>query len=78
MEQGPSVLRQLPAFVQNMTDGDATACQFDHRSIADVLSVENVIDACKMSSKRRIEQVMDVGNHSNPNGSALVHGAAIG
>ena len=30
MEQGPSVLRHLPAFVQNMTDGDASACQLDH------------------------------------------------
>ncbi|MDZ4733460.1 MAG: hypothetical protein SGJ16_07730 [Nitrospirota bacterium] len=25
-----SVLRQLPAFVQNMTDGDAEAGQLDH------------------------------------------------
>ena len=25
-----SVLRQLPAFIQHMTDGDAAARQFDH------------------------------------------------
>ena len=30
LEERSSFLRQLPAFVQNMTDGDAAACQFDH------------------------------------------------
>ena len=85
LEERSSFFRQLPAFVQNMTDGDAAACQFDHglgrksalfiivdvagdggdRSdllqlldhgpIANVPGVENVIDALKMSSNRRIE-----------------------
>ena len=30
LEERSSVLRQLPAFVQNMADSDAAACQFDH------------------------------------------------
>ncbi len=30
IQKGSSVLRELPAFIQNMTDGDAAACQFDH------------------------------------------------
>jgi hypothetical protein len=30
IQEGSAALRQLPAFVQNMTDGDAAACQFDH------------------------------------------------
>ena len=30
LEERSSFFRQLPAFVQNMTDGDAAACQFDH------------------------------------------------
>ena len=85
LKECSSTLRHLPAFVQNMTDGDAAACQFDHglgrkssrliivdvagdggdRSdllqlfdhgpIANVPGVENVIDALKMSSNRRIE-----------------------
>jgi len=85
LEKHSSVLRELPAFIQNMTDGDAAACQFDHglgrksalfiiidvagdggdRSdllqlfdhgpITNIPGVENMIDACKMSSNRRIE-----------------------
>jgi len=108
IQKGSSVLRELPAFVQNMTDGDAAACQFDHglwwkpalflivdvagdggdRSdllqlfnhglIANVPGVENMIDASEMSSNRRIESAMGIGNHSDSNGSALVHGAATG
>jgi hypothetical protein len=30
IQKGSPVLRELPAFIQNMTDGDAAACQFDH------------------------------------------------
>ena len=30
LEERSSALRQLPAFIQNMTDGDAAACQFNH------------------------------------------------
>lgn len=30
VQKNPSFFRQLPAFVQNMTDRDAAACQFDH------------------------------------------------
>ena len=30
LEERSSFLRQLPTFVQKMTDGDAAACQFDH------------------------------------------------
>jgi hypothetical protein len=30
LEERSSVLRELPAFIQHMTDGDAVACQFDH------------------------------------------------
>jgi hypothetical protein len=30
IQKGSSILRELPAFVQNMTDGDAAACQFDY------------------------------------------------
>ena len=103
------VLRELSAFVQNMTDGDAEARQFDHRlcweptlfiiivdvardsgdwcdlfqlfdhgPVANVPGMENVINTCKMSSNRRIEQAMGVGNDPNPNGSPLAHGAATG
>ena len=32
----------------------------------------------KMSSDHRIESAVGVGNHSDPNGSVLVHGAATG
>ena len=85
LKECSSILRELPAFVQNMTDGDAAAGQFDyglgrksalliivdvagdggdwsdllqlfdHGPIANVPGVENVIDALKMSSNRRIE-----------------------
>jgi hypothetical protein len=85
IQKGSSVLRELPAFIQNMTDGDAVACQFDHglgrksalfiivdvagdggdrsdllqlfdhRPIANVPGVEDMIDAFKMSSNCRIE-----------------------
>ena len=30
LEKHSSVLREFPAFIQNMTDGDTAACQFDH------------------------------------------------
>lgn len=30
LEERSSVLRQLPAFVQNIANSDAAACQFDH------------------------------------------------
>ena len=30
LEERSPILRQLPAFIQNMTDGDASAGQFDH------------------------------------------------
>jgi hypothetical protein len=29
VQKGSPVLRHLPAFVQNMPDGDAAACQFN-------------------------------------------------
>jgi hypothetical protein len=40
--------------------------------------MEDVIDASEMSPDGRIESAMGIGNHSDPNGSALVHGAATG
>ena len=51
---------------------------FDHRLIANIPSVEYVIDPFEMSPDGRIEQAMGIGNHSDPNGSPLIHGAAIG
>jgi hypothetical protein len=30
IQKGSSVFREFPAFIQNMTDGDTAACQFDH------------------------------------------------
>ena len=30
IQKGSPVLRELSAFIQNMTDGDAAACRFDH------------------------------------------------
>ena len=30
LQERPPLFRHLPAFAQNMTDGDAAACQFDH------------------------------------------------
>jgi hypothetical protein len=108
IQKGSPVLRELPAFIQNMTDGDAAACQFDHglgrksalfiiidvagdggdwrdllqlfdhRPIANVPGVENVIDTSEVSPDGRIEQTVGVGNHSDPNGSALLHGVATG
>ena len=30
VQKGSPVSCQLPAFILNMTDGDAAACQFDH------------------------------------------------
>ena len=85
LKKRSSVLRELPTFVQNMTDGDADADKldhdlgwesalfiiinvagnggdggdllqlFDHRPIADVPGVENVIDAPEVSPDGRIE-----------------------
>jgi hypothetical protein len=108
IQKGSPVFRELPDFIQNMTDGDAVACQFDHGlgrksspfiivdvakdggdrrdllqlfnhgSIADVSGVENVIDASEVSPDGRIKQAMGVGNHSDTNGSAVVHGAMTG
>jgi hypothetical protein len=40
--------------------------------------MENVIDLFEMSPDGRIEQTVGVGNHSDPNVSALVHGVATG
>jgi len=51
---------------------------FNHRPIANVPGMEDVIDASEMSPDGRIESAMGIGNHSDPNGSALVHGAATG
>jgi hypothetical protein len=51
---------------------------FDHRPIANITGVENIIDAFKMSSDHGIEQAVGVGNDSDPNGAVLVHGAATG
>ena len=51
---------------------------FDHGPIANIAGVENIIDAFKMSSDHGIESAVGVGNHSDPNGSVLVHGAATG
>ena len=100
--------RHLPAFVQNMTDGDAVASEFehdlgrkstllvaihvagnggdrgnllqlfDHGAIANVSGVENVINVFEISSYDRIEEAMGIGNHTDPNGVPLVHGAATG
>ena len=108
LKKGSSFLRQLPAFILNMTDGDAAACQFDHglgrkyalsvivdiardggdRSdlfqlfnhgpIANVSGMKDVIDPFEMSPDGQIEQAMGIGNYSDPNGSALVHGVATG
>ena len=49
---------------------------FDHGTIANVPGMDNVIDASEMSPDGRIEQTVGVGNHSDPNGSLLIHGAA--
>ena len=98
--------RHLPAFVQNMTDGDAVACQFDHhlgrnfillvaihvardggdwsdllqpfdhRPIANVSGVDNVIDAFEILLYHRIKEAMGVGNHPDPNGFPMGHGSA--
>jgi hypothetical protein len=98
--------RHLATFVQNMTDGDAAACQFDHhlernstllvaihvagdggdrcdllqlfnhRPIANVSGVNNVIDVFEILSHHRIEEAMGVGNHPDPNGFPMVHGTA--
>jgi hypothetical protein len=46
--------------------------------IAYIPGVENVIDASEMSPDGPIEQAMGIGNHSDPNGFPLVHGAATG
>jgi hypothetical protein len=108
VQKDPSLLRQLPAFVQNMTDRDAAACQFNHslrrknaeftsidvagnccdwrdlfqllddRPLANVPGVKNVIDVSEVSPDGWIEQAMGIGNHSDQNDSALVHGAAAG
>jgi hypothetical protein len=51
---------------------------FDHGSITNVPGVKNVIDAFKMSSDHRIKSAVGVGNHSDPKGSVLVHGATTG
>jgi hypothetical protein len=51
---------------------------FDYGPITNVPGVENVIDASEMSPDGRIEQAMGIGNYSDSNGSALVHGAATG
>jgi hypothetical protein len=41
---------------------------------APVSGMENMIDASEVSPDGRIEQAVGVGNHSDPNGSELVHG----
>jgi hypothetical protein len=108
LKERSAVFRQLPACIQNMTNSDAAAGQFDHglgrksalfiivnvagdggdRSdllqlfdhglIANVSGVENVIDPFKMSSNRRIEYAMGIGDHSDSHDAPLTHGAATG
>ena len=51
---------------------------FDHRPVTDVPGVENVIDASEVSLDGRIEQAVGVGDHSNSNGSLLLHSPATG
>src|SRR5690349_21242675 len=48
-----AVFRHLPAFVQNMTDGDAAACQFDHdlrRQFTLVEPINIVVGHCDRGS----------------------------
>jgi hypothetical protein len=108
LEKRSTALCELPALIQNMTDGNAAACQFDYglgrkyvlftiidvagnggdrrdlfqllddRPLADVPGVENVIDVSEVSPNGRIEQAMGIGNHSDQNVSALIHGATAG
>ncbi len=102
-----SVPHESPSFVQNMTGGDAAACQldhglgwepalviigiprngsdrsdllqmFDHRPIADVPGMENVIDASEVSPDSRIELAMGISEHSDPNvPSCLSHSSTL-
>jgi hypothetical protein len=50
----------------------------DDRLLTNVPGVENVIDVSEVSPDGRIEQAMGIGNHSDQNVSALIHGAAAG
>jgi hypothetical protein len=50
----------------------------DDGSLANIPGVENVIDVSEVSPDSRIEQAVGVGNDSDPNSSALVHGVATG
>jgi hypothetical protein len=108
LEKRSTALCELPALIQNMTDRNAAACQFDYglgrkyvlftiidvagnggerrdlfqllddRPLANIPGVENVIDVSEVSPNGRIEQAMGIGNHSDQNAFALVHGAAAG
>ena len=51
---------------------------FNHGLIANIPGVENMIDASEVSPDGRIESAMGIGNHSDSNGSTLVHWAATG
>ncbi len=58
-----SVLRQLPAFVQNMTDGDAATSQLDHdfgRESALFLIVDVAGNRCDRSDLREPALFMTV------------------
>ena len=58
--------------VENMTDGDAAACQFNYGLGRN--SALFVIDTSEMSPDVWIESAMGIGNHSDQNGAPLVHG----
>ena len=52
LEERSSFFRQLPAFVQNMTDGDAAACQFDH-GLGRKSALFIIVDVARDSGDRR-------------------------
>ena len=65
LEERSSFFHQLPAFVQHMTDGDATACQFDH-DLGQKSTLFIIVDVAGDGGDRRdLRQLFDLGPIAN-------------
>ena len=69
IQKGSPVLRELSAFVQNMTDGDAEARQFDHRLCWEPTLFIIIVDVARDGGDRSdLLQLFDHGPIANITG----------
>ena len=68
LQECPPFFRQLPPFIQNMTNGDTEACQFDY-SLRRKYTLFTVIDVAGDGGDRRDQlQLLEDGSLANISG----------